>query len=172
MKSLFSALFLSLLSVIANAQNVKVETDDFTGEKVITTDYLKVYQGGATAENQTRIRFRHENGKDYIEYRIFTDDAISSCKEGQTILIKTDDGIIETVNTENTVAEPGAWSAKPINDNYGIYIICTFSPYDLQGKTIQKIRINLTSGYTDLNIKAKDAGKFQQLLTSFLDAKK
>lgn len=169
MKNLLTALFLSLIAITSSAQKVEVKTDDFTGEKVITTDYLKIYQGGATAKNQTRVRLRHENGEDYIEYRIFT-DAIASCRKGLKILIKTDDGIIETVNTELAVAEPGAWSAKPINSNLGIYIICTCSPADLQGKTIQKIRFNLTDGYLDLDIKDKDAAKFQQLIADFMNA--
>jgi hypothetical protein len=169
MKNLLTALFLSLIAITSSAQKVEVKTDDFTGEKVITTDYLKIYQGGATAKNQTRVRLRHENGEDYIEYRIFT-DAIASCRKGLKMLIKTNDGIVETTNTELAVSEPGAWSAKPINSNLGIYIICSFSPSDLQGKTIQKIRFNLTDGYLDLDIKDKDAAKFKQLLAEFLNA--
>lgn len=170
MKRLIKTLVLAFIAIATYAQNVKVYTDDFTNERIVSTDYLKIYQGGATATNQTRVRFRHENGKDYIEYRIFTDDVRSSCIEGNKILIKTEDGIIETVNIKTVVAEPGAWSAKPINDNYGIYIICIFIPSNLIGKTIQKIRINLTEGYIDLNIKAKDAIKFQQFLASFINA--
>ena len=170
MKQLLKAFVLSFITITASAQNVKVSTDDFTGEKIVSTDYLKIHQGGATATNQTRVRFRHENGKDYIEYRIFTDDVRSSCMEGDKILIKTEDGIVETVNTKNVVAEPGAWSAKPINDNYGIYIICTFTPSNMLGKIIQKIRVNLTDGYIDLDIKAKDSAKFQQYLSSFISA--
>lgn len=166
MKNLLVTFALAFIAITACAQKVEVKTDDFTGEKVITTDYLKIYQGGATAKNQTRVRFRHENNEDYIEYRIFT-DAIASCRKGLKMLIKTNDGIIETTNTELAVSEPGAWSAKPINSNLGIYIICTFSPSDLQGKTIQKIRFNLTDGYLDLDIKDKDAVKFQQLLSEF-----
>ena len=169
MKNLLTALFLSLIAITSSAQKVEVKTDDFTGEKVITTDYLKIYQGGATAKNQTRVRLRHENGEDYIEYRIFT-DAIASCRNGLKILIKTNDGIVETTNTELAVSEPGAWSAKPINSNLGIYIICTFSPSDLQGKTIQKIRFHLTDGYLDIDINDKDAAKFKQLLAEFLNA--
>lgn len=169
MKNLLATFALAIISITASAQKVEVKTDDFTGEKVITTDYLKIYQGGATAKNQTRVRFRHENDKDYIEYRIFT-DAIASCRKGYKMLIKTNDGIIETVNTELAVAEPGAWSAKPVNSNLGIYIICTFSPEDLQGKTVQKIRFNLTDGYLDLDIKDKDAAKFQQLIADFINA--
>lgn len=169
MKNLLTALFLSLIAITSSAQKVEVKTDDFTGEKVITTDYLKIYQGGATGKNQTRVRLRHENGEDYIEYRIFT-DAIASCRKGLKMLIKTNDGIVETTNTELAVSEPGAWSAKPINSNLGIYIICSFSPSDLQGKTIQKIRFNLTDGYLDLDIKDKDAAKFKQLLAEFLNA--
>ena len=169
MKNLLTALFLSLIAITSSAQKVEVKTDDFTGEKVITTDYLKIYQGGATGKNQTRVRLRHENGEDYIEYRIFT-YAIASCRKGLKMLIKTNDGIVETTNTELAVSEPGAWSAKPINSNLGIYIICSFSPSDLQGKTIQKIRFNLTDGYLDLDIKDKDAAKFKQLLAEFLNA--
>lgn len=169
MKKFATTLVLAFFAITAIAQKVEVKKDDFTGEKVITTDYFKIYQGGATAKNQTRVRFRHENNEDYIEYRIFT-DAIASCRNGLKMLIKTNDGIIETTNTELSVSEPGAWSAKPINSNLGIYIICTFSPSDLQGKTIQKIRFNLTDGYLDIDIKDKDAAKFKQLLAEFLNA--
>ena len=170
MKHLFS-FFLLLFSIVTiSAQKVNVITDDFTGEKVVTTDYLKIYQGGATGMNQTRIRFRHENKKDYIEYRIFTDDATSSCKKGQKLLIKTDDGVVETTNVSNVVALPGAWSAKPINNKFGIYIICSFSITEIQGKNIQKIRINFSDGYIDLEIKDKDSAKLQQYITAFLEA--
>lgn len=170
MKHLFTFILLSFFVVKINAQKVNTIIDDFTGEKVVTTDYLKIYQGGGTGKNQTRIRFRHENEKDYIEYRIFTDDVTSSCKAGQKLLIKTDNGIVETTNVDNVVALPGAWSAKPINDKYGIYIICSFSTSELQGKAIQKIRINLADGYIDLDIKDKDSAKIQQYMAAYLDA--
>lgn len=171
MKKLTAAIALVLLSITASAQKVEVKTDDFTGEKVVTTDYLKIYQGGATAKNQTRIRFRHENGKDYLEYRIFT-DAVASCMEGQKMLIKTDDGIVETPNTAYAITEPGAWSAKPVNNNLGIYIVCHVSPTELQGKTVQKIRLSLSDGYVDIDIKDKDSAKFQQYLEAFVEALK
>ena len=43
MKNLLTALFLSLIAITSSAQKVEVKTDDFTGEKVITTDYFKIY---------------------------------------------------------------------------------------------------------------------------------
>ena len=169
MKNLFVTITLALISITASAQKVEVKTDDFTGEKIVTTDYLKVYQGGATAKNQTRIRFRHENNEVYLEYRIFT-DAVASCREGSKMLVKTDGGIVETPNTAFVVAEPGAWSAKPVNSNLGIYIVCSCKVADLQGKTVQKIRFNLSDGYIDIDIKDKDAAKFQQYVEAFIKA--
>lgn len=171
MKKFATTLVLAFFAITAIAQKVEVKKDDFTGEKVITTDYLKIYQGGATAKNQTRVRFRHENGEDYIEYRIFT-DAVVSCKKGSKVLVKTDNGIVETENTDYAIAEPGAWSVKPVNSNLGIYIVCSCHVQNLQGKMVEKIRFNLSDGHIDIDIKEKESDKLQKLLNDFIEAVK
>lgn len=90
-------LILATMPLFCFAQKVDTKIDDFTGEKVVTTSWEKIYSGGATGKNQTRIRFRHEGGVDLIEFRVFTDCA-TSCNKGQEMLLKTNDGIIKVKN--------------------------------------------------------------------------
>lgn len=82
-------LILATMPLFCFAQKVDTKIDDFTGEKVVTTSWEKIYSGGATGKNQTRIRFRHEGGVDLIEFRVFTDCA-TSCNKGQEMLLKNE----------------------------------------------------------------------------------
>lgn len=43
MKKFATTLVLAVFAITAIAQKVEVKKDDFTGEKVITTDYFKIY---------------------------------------------------------------------------------------------------------------------------------
>lgn len=157
---------LLFLPIICFAQKVNVKVDDFTGEKVITTEWEKIYTGGMTGKNQTRVRFRHENNRDYIEFRIFCDE-VTSCKKDAKILFKTENGIIETRNIEYALSEPGAWSPSGINKKLGIYLICTGDLSKLGTTTVQKIRITYSDGYEDLELKGKDAKVLKELFAAF-----
>ena len=48
-------LLIALLPILCFAQKIESKIDDFTGEKVITTSWEKIYSGGMTGNNQTRI---------------------------------------------------------------------------------------------------------------------
>lgn len=164
-------LILAMLPVFCFAQTVKTKIDDFTGEKVVETSWEKIYQGGATGKNQTRIRFRHEGGIDFIEFRIFT-DCVASCDKGQEILLKTNSGIIKVYNLEYTLAKPGDWNPKGVNNKLGIYLVCSGSELEkLKKESVSKIRITLSEGYRDLELKEKDSLKMQELYNQFSQAK-
>lgn len=162
---------LALLPIICFAQKVNTQIDDFTGEKVITTSWEKIFSGGATGKNQTRIRFRHEGGTDFIEFRIFT-DCVASCDKGKEILLKTDNDIIKVYNLAYTLTKPGDWNPKGINNKLGIYLVCSSSELDkLSNESVTKIRISLSDGYRDIALKEKESLKIQELYNQFTQAK-
>lgn len=162
---------LALLPIICFAQKVNTQIDDFTGEKVITTSWEKIFSGGATGKNQTRIRFRHEGGTDFIEFRIFT-DCVASCDKGKEILLKTDNDIIKVYNLAYTLSKPGDWNPKGINNKLGIYLVCSSSELDkLSNESVTKIRISLSDGYRDIALKEKESLKIQELYNQFTQAK-
>lgn len=162
---------LAFLPIICFAQKVNTQIDDFTGEKVITTSWEKIFSGGATGKNQTRIRFRHEGGTDFIEFRIFT-DCVASCDKGKEILLKTDNDIIKVYNLAYTLSKPGDWNPKGINNKLGIYLVCSSSELDkLSNESVTKIRISLSDGYRDIALKEKESLKIQELYKQFTQAK-
>ncbi|MBV4220919.1 hypothetical protein KSZ35_09415 [Bacteroides xylanisolvens] len=162
---------LAFLPIICFAQKVNTQIDDFTGEKVITTSWEKIYSGGATGKNQTRIRFRHEGGTDFIEFRIFT-DCVASCDKGKEILLKTNSNIIKVYNLEYTLTKPGDWNPNGINNKLGIYLTCSSSELNkLSNESVTKMRITLSDGYRDLELKEKDSSKLQSLYNQFNQAK-
>lgn len=168
MKKLLVTILL-FFPIFCFSQKVDVKIDDFTGEKVVVTEWEKIYKGGMTGKNQTRARFRHENDKDYIELRVFC-DAVVSCKKDAKILFKTENGIIETRNIEYTLSEPGAWFQSGINKKLGIYLICTGDLDKFGNATIQKIRITYSDGYEDLELKGKDSKTLKELFVAFQNA--
>ena len=157
----------AMLAISAYAQKVDVRIDEFTEEKIITTEWVKIYGGGATGKNQTRARFRHENGKDYLEFRIYTNRVTSMLKDSK-VLLKTTDGMVTLYNIENTLAEPGAWHPSGINDNLGIYIICDGEMDELKNKAVTKMRFYFRDGYSDIDIKGDAINK---LYNAFINHK-
>lgn len=162
---------LAIMPLICFAQKVDTKIDDFTGEKVVTTSWEKIYSGGATGKNQTRIRFRHEGGTDFIEFRVFT-DCVASCDKRKEILLKTNNGIIKVYNLEYTLTKPGDWNPNRINNKLGIYLTCSGSELNkLLNESVSKIRITLSDGYRDIVLKEKDSSKLQSLYNQFNQAK-
>ena len=168
MKKVFflSLILCFIIPINGTSQDITTHIDDFTGEKVVTTSWEKIYQGGATGMYQTRMCLRHEGGKNYIEFRIFTDDVVS-CNEGNKILFKTTKGIISVSNTRYTLAKPGDWHSSAINRKLGIYLICSGNLEKIKDATVQKIRITLNDGYVDLDLKEKESNKIIQLYNKF-----
>lgn len=168
MKKNLLLLLIVLLPALCFAQKITSKVDDFTGEKVVTTSWEKVYSGGMTGKNQTHARLRHEGGNDFFEIRLFT-DCVASCKKGEKILMKTDKGIVELLNTEYKLTGPGDWSPSSINSKLGIYLVCTSSNIaKLANEKVTKIRITLSDGYRDIELKDKDSSKLQNLVKAFL----
>lgn len=160
----------AILPMFCLAQEIEKKVDDFTGEKVITTSWEKIYSGGMTGKNQTRIRFRHEGGKDFMEFRVFT-DCVASCKKGEEILLKTDTGVTKLQNLEYTLTKQGDWNPNGINNKLGIYLICYGNLEELSHEIVSKIRITLSDGYRDITLKEKDSSKLQDLYNKFNQAK-
>ncbi len=115
--------FTLMFPILCMGQSVESKVDDFTGEKVITTSWEKIYTGGLTGKSQTRVRFRHENNNDYMEFRLFT-DCVTSCNKDDEILIKTNNGLVRLSNSAYTLSKPGDWAPSAINNKQGIYLIC------------------------------------------------
>lgn len=160
-------LLIALLPILCFAQKIESKIDDFTGEKVITTSWEKIYSGGMTGNNQTRIRFRHEGGSDFMEFRVFT-DCVASCDKDKKILMKTDSGVIKVANLEYTLTKPGDWSPSAINNKLGIYIVCSGKDINrLSKEKVTKLRITLSDGYRDLELKGKDSQKLMDLYIAF-----
>lgn len=165
-------LILAFLPIFCLAQKIEVRVDDFTGEKIATTAWEKIYSGGMTGKDQTRIRFRHESGKDFMELRIFT-DCVTSCDKEKEILLKTNNGVIKLYNLEYTLSKPGDWNPSGINNKLGIYLRCSGSDLKkLSDDTVTKMRITLSDGYRDLDLKDKDSAKLLQLYNSFKEHNK
>lgn len=164
-------LILAFLPIYCIAQKVNIQVDDFTGEEIITTSWERIYSGGATGKNQTRIRFRHEGGIDFIEFRIFT-DCVVSCDEGREILLKTNNDIIKVNNLAYTLTKPGDWHPNGINNKLGIYLICSGRELNkLSSENVTKIRITLSDGYRDIALKEKESSKLQKLYNQFNQVK-
>lgn len=166
MKKLLLLLIL-ILPVFCMGQSVESKVDDFTGEKVITTSWEKIHTGGLTGKNQTRIRFRHENNKDFIEFRLFT-DCVTSCNKGDEVLIKTNNGLVRLSNSAYTLSKPGDWAPSAINSKQGIYLICYGDMTKLKDCKAEKIRFYLTDGYRDIELKEKDSEMLSKLYNAFI----
>lgn len=160
---------LSLLCIIySNAQKIVISTDDFTGDTIIKTSWEKIYSGGMTGKDQTRIQIQQINGTQYILFRVFTNRVVS-ISQGSEIMFKTADGIVKALATDYAIAEPGAWSPNAINKNLGI-LFTTKVDLSLFSGEIEKIRIPFNDGNLDLSIKDKEADKISKMIQSVLNA--
>lgn len=155
-------LFSLMICLTSIAQKVDVTTDDFTGEKIVKTSWEKIYTGGATGKNQTRIQFKEEGGNQYVLFRVFTDRVVSIDKDA-VVLFKTPNGLIKATVTKHFIADPGAWSPNPINNKLGIYF-CASVDLSLFDAQIEKIRIPLSDGNLDLEIKQKESKKILEMV--------
>lgn len=158
--------FTLMFPILCMGQSVESKVDDFTGEKVITTSWEKIYTGGLTGKNQTRVRFRHENNRDYMEFRLFT-DCVTSCNKDDEVLIKTNNGLVRLSNSAYTLSKPGDWAPSAINNKQGIYLICYGDMTKLKDSKAEKIRFYLTDGYRDIELKEKDSEMLNQLYNIF-----
>ena len=147
---------------------VRNEIDDFTGERVVETSWERIYRGGATGSYQTRVRFRYENGKEYIEFRIYT-GYVTSCLAGDRILMKTDKGIVRVSNVEYAVTEAGAWHPDGINARLGIYLVCRGDMDMLAESDVRKVRFYFNKKYVDIELGGKGAETLKELYTVFRD---
>lgn len=165
MKRLINIL-ISLMPLFCMAQSIESKIDDFTGEKVITTSWEKIYTGGLTGKNQTRVRFRHENNRDFMEFRLFN-DCVTSCNKDDEVLIKTNNGLVRLSNSTYTLSKPGDWTPSAINNKQGIYSICYGDMTKLKDSKAKKIRFYLTDGYRDIELKEKDSEMLNKLYNIF-----
>lgn len=92
MKKIFMLMCMIAYVIMASAQKVDVNTDEFTGDKVIKTSWEKIYSGGMTGKYQTRLQIQSVNGTQFLVFRVFTDCVTSISKDAQ-VMIKTSSGV-------------------------------------------------------------------------------
>lgn len=161
---------LLIMPFLVSAQKVDIKIDDFTNDTIITTSWEKIYGGGLSGQNQTRIQLKKIGSENYMYFRIFTND-VASINKGSKVLIKTSNDIVNATVVEYAITEPGAWSPSKINNKLGIFFKCAYDVNELQSFTIEKIRIPFTDGNLDLDIKKKDSDKIQKMISMILSAK-
>lgn len=170
MRKLLFILFFFLPQFIFS-QKVNIKIDDFTNDTIISTSWEKIYSGGMTGKNQTRLQIKQSGSAYYLLFRIYTNDVVAIHKDSK-ILIKTSNEIATAIVCDYSISEPGAWSPKYINNNLGIYFKCLVNIDDLKNKQIEKIRIPFSDGNLDLEIKKNDNNKIQKMVSLILSSKK
>lgn len=151
------------MSLMAYSQKVESNIDDFTGEKVVKTSWEKIYSGGMTGANQTRLQIQAVNETNFLLFRIYTNEVVA-INQGSEVLIKTPNGVIKGIVTQYSVAEPGAWAENAPNNKLGIYFKCSIELADIKDVIIQKIRFPFTDGNLDIEIKDKDNKKIHKMI--------
>lgn len=161
-------LFGIISAIICQAQKLDISVDDFTGDIKIKTSWEKIYSGGMTGKDQTRIQIQQINGSQFILFRVFTDRVVSIDK-GAEVMFKTTDGIIKATVQKYAISEHGAWAPNAVNNKLGIYFTSRVDLNQISGK-IEKIRIPLNDGNLDLTIKSKDSDKIAKMISEVLNA--
>jgi hypothetical protein len=149
------------------------ETDDFTGEKVITTTWDQLNSSGLSCKNILLFKFRLENDIQFFHLN-WISDKIVGISEDATIMFKLLDGkIVKFTNLSTTIASKGGGSTNiTCNDKYGVSLILKCDDLSLLGdesNPVEKVRIYTNDGYVDIDIKDKYAKKVPSLYEIFID---
>lgn len=169
MKHLLLFLSAILCALSLNAQKVQVSTDDFTGATIAETSWEKIYTGGMTGKDQTRMMVQDNAGSTFFKFRVFT-DAVLSIQEGANVMFKTSGGVINCTVVKYALAEPGAWTVNAPNNKLGIYFTVSADLNAFNGVEIQKIRFPFSDGNLDLDINSKSSNKIIKMIQLVKDA--
>lgn len=165
MKRILSLALLSLFITVASAQKIESSIiDDFTGGKVIYTSWEKIR--ATSGKNNIYVRFRYENKTQFLHFKWITNEKTA---------IDEDAKIIFKLSNDNTVALNSLYSSRSKDGDGAIGFwmsglegientyVGNFSDFAQNEFFGTKIRIYARKGYTDLDLKEKEAKKLNEI---------
>jgi len=158
-------------SFTAYAQKIeKNEIDDFTGERVVYTNWERLHWGVRVLGKQILTRFGFENGSGVFLLN-WVCETVLAVREDDKILFKLDNGEVhELVSNSYEIAAPGAATVNMLWGSTNSIGLSLLYKGDLSffGKGIvTKIRVNTTDGYIDIDLKKKEGEKLRKQYNVF-----
>jgi outer membrane protein assembly factor BamB len=149
---LFLMFALALCSLAVNGQGIKVTVDEFTGDTIISTRFVRMNPAQwSTTSPETYASFYNINGNNFFILKITTGVVLSVDRDSE-VFIKFDDGEVLTLyNSEFIISERGA-GAVGFNKSsvLGVALVLPLDNYSintLTEKRISKCRFSTSQGY-------------------------
>lgn len=159
-----------LIPYWATSQKIAVnETDEFTGNRVIKTEWEKL--SAYLDFTVTYSRISKINGDYFLEIK-HMNDKINTIPKEEIMYLKLKNGeIIELLNLETTVSSHGGGSigfagSKALGFHL-IFHLPEMTYYKLRESLLEKIRINTSEGYIEVEVVEKKAKVFLNCLKLF-----
>ena len=157
-----------MFSVVVNAQIKSDRVDEFTGERIMVTERVRIIDGKWYT---LTVALADKGGKDYLECNFWANRAFS-LENGKTVLyLKFDDGTVgKAVCMDDEVARR---SGVQIRERHAEFLCVPDS--DLINKMsknlVVKFRFTPTSGDLEYDVKERRARQLQEQAIAFLSKK-
>lgn len=148
---------LLLLSSTAFAQKLITDkTDEFTGKKIKETSVENLAQ--PLSGISYRFSFKKINDNVYFNLRVISHGSVFAIKDGEVLMLKTADSVIKLSNTEYSISKKGGAGgglSSSYSEGVSLYFLLSNESIEMiKNKTIQKIRLYTTNGYSEQEIKS------------------
>lgn len=156
-----------MIPLLVSAMKIETdETDEFTGKRTLITSWESI------CKKKIHLRFRYQNGFEFLDFKMFVDDAVV-INEGDKIMFKsTTDNIGSFSSVRIYTGTKGGGSVGLMGSGaWGIsatYKNGDFSYFD--DNVTRLIRIYTTDGYYDKKVDEPDGKKIIKLYDLFNSA--
>lgn len=162
MKKLLILLIFVPCSLIAQKIEVN-KVDDFTKNRIIRTSWSTLYNGGMSNPLWISIRVSKINGTHWLNVKLMNGNHVQSMqKDARLMLMLANDSIVTLYNSEYEISCYGCGATGFVGSSaQGIeadFVIDEDELSALQTNPIKKVRIYLTDGYSEGQLKDKFHG--------------
>jgi predicted oxidoreductase len=152
-----------LLCITLNAQTIEKDyKDDFSGKRVVYTDWERINWGITHAGKQFQTKFGLENDNTCLRINWICGERLT-VEEGALLLVKLDNGDIFQLEHEILArATPGGATTNMLHGSihdYGVSLVFGGDVSGFGAGLVTKMRIATTGGYVDFEVSSKNAKK-------------
>jgi hypothetical protein len=164
MKKKLITLFIFSISIYGYSQKIAENyTDEFTKKTIVRTDWEKI---SATTSLYLNVRICKVNETNYLQLKFFPKGVSSIDKKDDISFMFNDGEIINLNSTDYKLANYGDGSIGIMGSAaLGFDIICLISESNIakfKTNLVKRIRINKSEGYSESEIKPKNAEKLKK----------
>lgn len=166
-------LLLPLLLIYSSAFAQKLitnKTDEFTGNKVKETSVENLAQ--PLSGFSYRFSFKKINDDVLFNLRVISHGSVFAIKDGEVLMLKTNDSVIKLSNTEYAISKKGGAGgglSSSYSEGVSLYFRLDNEAIELiKNKPIIKVRLYTTDGYTEQDVKSAADKRVKEALALIL----